>query len=120
MRLCASWLLLFSLGSSVGGCTDRSAGAQAKPALETLGGASAPTSGAVPVDTSAPLPGIDLGGLTESERVAFGRLTAKYPSACGKAHSLAVSVRTDPGCRRSVFAVRYIVRLIRAHLLESE
>jgi protein-disulfide isomerase len=67
-----------------------------------------------------PLPGVDLSGMLESDRAAFFRLVQRYPSACGKAHSLEVSVRTDPGCRRSVFAARYIARLLKASLLESE
>jgi protein-disulfide isomerase len=70
--------------------------------------------------TPEPLPGVDLSGLLESDKAAFYRLVKRYPSACGKAHSLEVSLRTDPGCRRSVFAVRYIARLLKVHLLESE
>jgi protein-disulfide isomerase len=63
---------------------------------------------------------VDLNDLRDSEKASFFRLIAKYPSACGKAHSLQVSLKTDPRCKRSVFAARYIARLLGAHLLESE
>jgi protein-disulfide isomerase len=89
------------------GCSDRKASANpeaaqpvAKPALEGL-----------PVDTKE---------LRDDEKASFGKLLQKYPSACGKAHSLEVSLRTDPGCKRSVFAARYLVRLFKLHLLPSE
>jgi protein-disulfide isomerase len=117
-RVCAVSLLAAGLLLSPA-CTDRKAGAEALGP----GAASAPTLGGPQGAASAgtaPIPGVDLSGFTESEKTSFGRLIQKYPSACGKAHSLEVSVRTDPACRRSMFAVRYIVRLIRAHLLESE
>jgi protein-disulfide isomerase len=74
----------------------------------------------VPTDSSVGLPGVDLSGLSDSDKHAFWRLVKKYPSACGKAHSLEVSLKTDPRCRRSVFAARYTVRLLKAQLLESE
>ncbi len=66
------------------------------------------------------LPGVDLSKLQDDEKASFGRLTQKYPSACGKPHSLAVSLRTDPACKRSLYAARYLVTLLSAHFLESE
>lgn len=63
---------------------------------------------------------VDLKELRDSEKTAFFRLIGKYPSACGKAHSLLLSLKNDPRCRRSVFAARYIARLFKAHLLDSE
>ncbi len=63
---------------------------------------------------------VDLSELRDDEKVSFHNLVSKIPSACGKAHSLEVSIKTDPRCRRSVFAARYLARLLRAHLLESE
>ena len=70
--------------------------------------------------TKTALPGVDLDGLLDSDVKAFWRMVEKYPSACGKAQSLEASVRTDPKCKRSLFAARYIVRLMKAHLLPSE
>src|SRR6266852_7588346 len=74
----------------------------------------------VPPAGSGALRGIDLAGLSDSERGAFWRLLRKYPSVCGKAESLESSLRSDERCRRSVFAGRYIVRLLKSGLLESE
>jgi predicted DsbA family dithiol-disulfide isomerase len=68
----------------------------------------------------AQVPNVDLSGLTDSDKAAFMRLIDKYPSACGKAHSLATSLKSDPKCRRSVFAARYLARLLKAGLLPSE
>jgi protein-disulfide isomerase len=89
------------------GCSDRKAAAEAPQPV-----ASKPTS-------LAGLP-VDLKDLRDDEKEAFGRLLQKYPSACGKAHSLELSLRNDPGCKRSVFAARYMVRLLKLHLLQSE
>lgn len=77
--------------------------------------------GAMPAwaDTATGVP-VDLSELSDSDKKAFFRLISKYPSACGKAHSLEVSMKSDPRCKRSVFAARYIARLFKAHLLESE
>jgi protein-disulfide isomerase len=76
------------------------------------------TATATPASTSD-LP-VDLSGLRDDEKASFQKLIGRYPSACGKAHSLEVSLRTDQRCRRSVFAARYIAHLLKAHLLESE
>jgi protein-disulfide isomerase len=62
----------------------------------------------------------DVSELRDSEKAGLAKLLAKYPSACGKAHSLEVSLKTDPKCRRSVFAGRYLVKLFKMHLLTSE
>ncbi len=99
------YLLVAVVAVGLGGaaCSDRRASADSTPAPIAEGG--------LPVDVSA---------LSETEKAAFFRLISKYPSACGKAHSLQVSLKTDPRCRRSVFAARYIVKLLNAQLLESE
>jgi protein-disulfide isomerase len=62
----------------------------------------------------------DVSELRDSEKAGLAKLLAKYPSACGKAHSLEVSLKSDPKCRRSVFAGRYLVKLFKMHLLTSE
>jgi protein-disulfide isomerase len=108
MRLCA---LVCLVAAAAGGCSDRKA-------------AAAPDTSAPPAVVAQPaaasdLP-VDLTGLRDDEKHAFAALVQKYPSACGKAHSLEVSLKTDPRCRRSVFAARYLVRLLKAHLLQSE
>ncbi len=90
-------------------CNDKKADANPAQAADGKGGA-----------PKAPLPGVDLEGLLDSDVRAFWRIVEKYPSACGKAHSLETSLRTDPKCKRSLFAARYVVRLMKAHLLPSE
>src|SRR2546423_4916459 len=105
MRPCAILLMLW-----MGGCSDRKASAHAEAAQ--------PVANNKPVSFEG-LP-VDLKDLRDDEKAAFGRLIQKYPSACGKAHSLELSLKNDPGCKRSVFAARYIVRLLKAHLLQSE
>ena len=109
MRAYVTWSLI-AVGAIAfaAGCSDRKASA-------ANDGKASPAS-----SDKVDLPGFDQSGFLESERRSFARLVQKYPSACGKAHSLAVSVKTDPGCKRSVFAVKYIYKLIKAHLLESE
>ena len=96
--------LLFSLLLGVAACSDKKADA---------------TPAAVAV-VHQPLSGVDLTPLHDSDVKGFWMLVGKYPSACGKAHSLETSIRTDPGCKRSIFAARYIVRLLKAGLLPSE
>jgi protein-disulfide isomerase len=104
MSRCAILLLL------VMGCSDRKASAHPEAASQPVANKPASLDG---------LP-VDLKELRDDEKAAFGRLIQKYPSACGKAHSLELSLKNDPGCKRSVFAARYIVRLLKAHLLQSE
>lgn len=66
------------------------------------------------------LPGVDTTGLDPTQLEALGRFVDEKPSACGKGHSLRTSIKTDAGCKRSVFAARYLVRLLKAGLLPSE
>ena len=68
------------------------------------GGANGGDGGGAPVAPGQELheaPGVDLTRLTEPQRTSFFSLINSEPSACGKAHSLAVSLRDDPGCKDS-------------------
>src|SRR5581483_3117848 len=103
-------IVVAGLVAALAGCADRKAAAD--------NSAVAPAPAPAPA-SSGDLP-VDLSELREDEKASFVRLIQKYPSACGKAHSLQVSIKTDPRCRRSVFAARYLARLLKAHLLESE
>jgi protein-disulfide isomerase len=105
MRACAFLVCLLVAAA----CNDRRADARD----------TAPPKAAAKPAPTGDLP-VDLKELRDDEKASFGRLLQKYPSACGKAHSLEQSLRTDPKCRRSVFAARYLVRLLNQHLLESE
>jgi protein-disulfide isomerase len=73
-----------------------------------------------PALAMAQVPNVDTSGMADSDKTAFTHLIQKYPSVCGKAHSLETSLKSDPKCRRSVFAARYMVRLFKAGLLASE
>ena len=55
-----------------------------------------------------------------SELETFKRLLEKFPSACGKPHSLLTSLRTDAKCGLSVVAARWVQKLISDGFLESE
>ena len=57
------------------------------------------------------LPGVELAGLSPDEQQQFFRLIDAAPSPCGKAHSLRVSLKSDPDCKRSPFAARYLRKL---------
>jgi protein-disulfide isomerase len=107
MRAGAICLLVVLLG-----CSDRKASANPEASSQKAQAVAKPPS-------LEGLP-VDLKDLRDDEKVSFGKLVQKYPSACKKAHSLEVSLRTDPGCKRSVFAARYIVKLLKLHLLQSE
>src|SRR6185369_11911218 len=109
--------LFLCLVAGLSACRDGSAKADVSPPTPPATTAPAPAA----VDTSAKndLP-VDLSKLRDDERATFYKLVKQIPSACGKAHSLEVSLKTDPKCRRSVFGARYLVRLILAKLLPSE
>jgi predicted DsbA family dithiol-disulfide isomerase len=114
MRLGA---LIFSL-FLVTACNDRKASAD-PPATAPTPATHAPA--AQPeADPQLPSGIVNLKELRDDEKKSFYKMIQKFPSACGKAHSLEVSLKSDPGCRRSVYAARYIVHLLSLHLLESE
>jgi protein-disulfide isomerase len=97
-------------------------GACSKNTPETAQAAPPPTpaaSGEAPADNTPP-PGIDLSPLDEFERKVFFRVVNKEPSPCGKAHSLLHSIKNDPSCRKSYYAVKYVVRLVDTGYTDSE
>jgi predicted DsbA family dithiol-disulfide isomerase len=97
-------------------CQDRKAAADSQPAP------AAPQAPAAEPEADAKLPPgtVDLKDLRDDEKASFYKLIAKFPSACSKPHSLEASLKTDPACRRSVYAARYIAHLLSLHLLPSE
>jgi len=82
--------------------------------------AAQPPAAPPPSQDNTPPPGIDLSSLDEFERKVFFRVLNKEPSACGKAHSLMQSLKTDPGCRKSFYAARYVVKLVDSGYTDSE
>jgi protein-disulfide isomerase len=75
--------------------------------------------GAGEPDTSPP-PGLDLSKLDEYERKVFFRVVNREPSSCGKGHSLIFSVKHDPGCKRSAYAIKYVAKLVESGYTDSE
>jgi predicted DsbA family dithiol-disulfide isomerase len=89
-----------------------------------LGSGIGPGSGPSAAWAGEPGPG-DLGGLdtksmTPSEVETLKRLLEKFPSACGKPHSLLKSLQTDPKCALSGVAGRYLQKMLSDGYLESE
>jgi protein-disulfide isomerase len=58
-------------------------------------------------DTLAEAPGVDTSRLTEAQRGVFFQLVNTEPSACDKPHSMARSLKDDPGCRDSQLAAQF-------------
>jgi 2-hydroxychromene-2-carboxylate isomerase len=71
-------------------------------------------------EDNTPPPGVDLSKLDDFERKVFFRILNKESSACGKAHSLMQSVKTDRSCRKSLYAARYVARLVDGGYTDSE
>lgn len=71
------------------------------------------------LDTAAP-PGVDLSKLDDYARKVFFRVVNREPSSCGKGHSLIYSVKHDPGCRRSLYAVKYVAKMADSGYTDSE
>jgi protein-disulfide isomerase len=74
----------------------------------------------LPLVAAAQVPNVDLSGMSDGDKASLTRLIQKYPSACGKAQSLEASLKSDPKCKRSVFAARYMAKLFKLGLLPSE
>lgn len=92
---------------------------KASPTVPVKEAPAAPPKATPPAGESA-APTVDLAGLDPSQVKGFERLLDEKPSPCGRPHSLRTSLKTDPKCRRALFAARYVVTLLRAGLLPSE
>jgi protein-disulfide isomerase len=110
--------VLIAVAALQAACSKNSPDARAATSAPTVQPAAAPAPSAAADNT--PPPGIDLSPLDEFERKVFFRVVNKEPSACGKAHSLIASLKNDPGCRKSFYAARYVVRLIDSGYTDSE
>ena len=75
-------------------------------------GAAAGSVGDGPAGAGAPeiteAKGVDLSRLTEPQKTTFFQLLNSEPSACGKPHSLAHSLRDDASCRDSLSVSQFI------------
>lgn len=108
-------LLLLGMSCGIGACAAAQAAPQlvpVKPAVD----AAAVAGPSIPKD-AALLSGENL---KPSQRESFRRLLQKFPSPCGKPHSLLTSVKTDPQCRLAIIAVRWIAKLFADEALEGE
>jgi protein-disulfide isomerase len=120
------WLsrLLPALLLTAGACAKKSAelpSAQAADSVATPAkGEGQAGGGAGNNDDKTPPPGVDLTQLDEFERKVFFRVINKESSVCGKAHSLLYSAKNDPSCRRSLYAVKYVARLVDKAFTDSE
>lgn len=81
-----------------------------------------------PADDSAAAPqgeitdakGVDLTRLSEPQKTSFFQLINSEPSACGKPHSLAVSLRDDTSCRDSLVVSQFIADALAAGASPSD
>ncbi|MBL9103293.1 MAG: thioredoxin domain-containing protein [Myxococcales bacterium] len=56
--------------------------------------------------------GVDLSKLGEPQKKSFFQIINSEPSACGKAHSLAVSLRDDSTCRDSLSVSQFVADML--------
>lgn len=92
---------------------------QAAPQLTPTKSTAVPATSAVSTSSSnAALISGEL--LKPSQRESFRRLLQKFPSPCGKPHSLLTSVKSDLQCRLAIIAVRWLAKLFSEEALESE
>jgi thiol-disulfide isomerase/thioredoxin len=111
-------VMVVTVAVSAGACTKKappsSSGTTASPAVTK------PADDKRTADDEAWPAGIDPGKLDASQRKVFDQVVNREPSACGKGHSLAYSVKHDSACRASFYAARYVARLAEAGSPESE
>ncbi len=63
---------------------------------------------------------LDTSSLDEGQQRWLQELLTELPSVCGKPHSLETSLKSDPACKRSPVAARFLVKLLKLGLLKSE
>jgi protein-disulfide isomerase len=68
-------------------------------------------------DTTLP-PGVDVSKLDDFQKKVFFRIVNSEASICGQAQSLIASAKKD--CKRSLNAVRYVVKLVNQGYTDSE
>jgi protein-disulfide isomerase len=98
-------------------CSKRAPDALEAPAVAAEGQTPVPT--AEGQDTVPP-PGVDISKLDDFQKKVFFRIVNTEPSICGQAQSLIQSAKKDASCRRSLNAVRYVVRMVDQGYTDSE
>lgn len=81
---------------------------------------SAPVEEPVSVAAASDIPVAGVASLTPSERAELKRLLEKFPSLCGKFHSLLTSLRTDPSCKRTQIGAAWMAKKFSDGFLEGE
>ena len=110
---CSLAPLLLILSACSPACTAPAAGPETTAAPPPATGKDP---GTVPADPDKVVPasevtdakGVDLSRLTDPQKTTFFQLINSEPSACGKAHSLAVSLKDDASCRDSLSVSQFI------------
>ncbi len=110
---CSLAPLLLILSACSPACTAPAAGpettAAPPPVTDKSGEKPAdPTDPAVPSSEITDAKGVDLSRLTDPQKTSFFQLINSEPSACGKAHSLGVSLKDDASCRDSLSISQFI------------
>ena len=133
-RTCAVLPLMLLQALSFAACTVPGADAGTAGKSATAGPVAAPgTAGTPPTadpakttdpaDKTSPDPeqdpnmisearGVDLSRLNPPQKKSFFQLLNSEPSACGKAHSLAVSLRDDATCRDSLSVAQFVADML--------
>lgn len=109
----STFTLLFTLTAltlGVASCSDSSD----KSSVVKPGGSSTEPA------ATTPIPGIDVSKLAAAKQKHFYELAASLPSPCGKAHSLRTSATKDQACKRSKFALRHVVEMLRDEASDAE
>jgi protein-disulfide isomerase len=112
--------LLLILSACSPACTAPAAGPESVATPPSGGGAGdgggpgggGPGGGGGDAQGEQEAPGVDLSRLTEPQRTSFFSLINSEGSACGKPHSLAVSLKTDPGCSDSRHVAQFIADVL--------
>lgn len=117
--------LLFLLVSACSSpsCTPPTAGAPGNGGQEATKQTSEPIKTSNPSaqsDLTREAKGVDLTRLNEEQKEQFFQLIHTEASACGKAHSLAVSMRDDASCRDSMHVSQFIADALASGFAASD
>jgi protein-disulfide isomerase len=104
--------LLFVLAACSPACSANEAiapeGGKANPSDNSGPVQAKPQSPQPPSEMITEAKGVDLTKLTEPQKSSFYQIINTEPSACGKPHSLAVSLRDDDACRDSLSVSQFV------------
>ncbi|MFO7567434.1 MAG: thioredoxin domain-containing protein [Enhygromyxa sp.] len=102
-------LLVVALSAALAGCDQSQSSDSAKAKNDGANAAKLP-----PGELIREAKGVELEALSEPQRETFFTMINQEESACGQAHSLAKSLRDDPGCRDSLLVAQFIAKRLGA------